>query len=56
MKFLDFIFFMLCLLSGCFTIMCVCSLLNIPVLVSYIIGGFWGFWVGKDFQKRIKNE
>lgn len=51
---LNFILYTLYVVFGCFTIMLIGYYFNLPVLISYIIGGIWGYIVAIDRTKRFK--
>lgn len=53
MKVWYFVLYALYLLFGCFTIMFIGYYLNMPVWISYLVGGIWGFIVGTDAQQRF---
>ena len=54
--FARFIFYMLCIVAGDFTILFAGWYFNCPVIISYILGGLWGFCVGHMGVKEWKNK
>lgn len=57
MKFVGiFLFFMLALAFGDFTILFIGYLLDWSTYISYLLGGIWGFVAGIYLSKVLKNE
>lgn len=58
MNILNFIICNLCILFGCFTILCVGYWLELPIVIISIIGGIWGYivgcWYSKNWTKKGK--
>ena len=51
-----FLFFMLSLVFGDFTILFVGYWLNWNTVISYLLGGLWGFVAGIYLQRGLKDE
>ena len=51
-----FVFFMLSLVFGDFTILFVGYWLDWNIVISYLLGGLWGFFAGMYLYKGLRDE